>query len=53
MTAEGKLDTLALTQPPTMHTFPIQRPQSIYGQDDFDDDPYDVVSKLAQGRFIV
>jgi len=54
MSNDGKLNTVQLMQPPKLHSFPLQKAKSTYGEDlDFEEDMYDVETMMAQGRFIV
>lgn len=53
MSADGKLQPLVLLAPPTLSTFPLQRTPASGGAVDYDDDPYDMDTLTAQGRFIV
>ena len=46
MSNDGKLNPLVLMEPPTLTTFPLQRPQSTAGHD-YDDDPYDMDTLAA------
>lgn len=53
MSPDGKLEPLILMQPPTVSSFPLKRPRANTNDYDYDDDPYDMDTLTAQGRFIV
>jgi hypothetical protein len=54
MSPDGNLKPLILMEPPTISSFPLQRAHSMTNPDlDYDDDPYDMDSLVAQGRFVV
>lgn len=52
MSPDGKLNPIILQQPPTLSSFPLKRVNSVSNDYD-DDDPYDMDTLTAQGRFIV
>jgi hypothetical protein len=52
MPENGKLNTVLLTKPPVIHSFPTSANQHDFAQYG-DEDMYDIDSMIAQGRYII